>query len=95
MWKWRGVEVWQWGSGCRFEGGDMWVRREVREEEGVMSGGVVGRVDGMSKEVMGSVESDWSERIQRCENGIEIERKFSCTVVTCDAREEFFENQVL
>jgi len=23
--------------GCRCEGGDMWVRREVREEEGVMS----------------------------------------------------------
>ena len=70
----------------------MWVRGEVREEEGVMSGGVVGCVDGMSEEVMGS---DWSERIQRCESGIEIKRKFRCTVITCSAREEFFENQVL
>jgi len=55
------------------------VRGEVR---GVMSGGVVGCVDGMSEEVMGSVGSDWSERIQRCESGVEIKRKFSCTVIT-------------
>jgi len=68
------------------------VRGEVR---GVMSGGVVGCVDGMSEEVMGSVGSDWSKRVQRCESGIEIKRKFNCTVITCSAREEFFENQVL
>ena len=55
----------------------------------------MGCVDGMNEEVMGSVGSDWSERIQRCESGIEIKRKFSCTVVMCSAREEFFENQVL
>ena len=64
-------------------------------EEGLMSGGVGRRVDGMSGEVMGSVGSDWSERIQRCESGVEIKRKFSCTVITCSARKEFFENQVL
>ena len=49
----------------------------------------------MSEEGMGSVGPDWSERMQRCESGVEIKRKFSCTVVTCSAREEFFENQVL
>ena len=54
----------------------------------------MGCVDGVSEEVMGSVGSDWSERIQRCEGGIEIKRKFSSTVVMCNSREEFFENQV-
>ena len=88
------MEVWQWGSGRRCEGGDVKVRGEVRVEEGKMSGGVVGCVDDMSEEVMRSVGSDWSERTQRCESGIEIKRKFSCTVVTCSAREEFFEIQV-
>jgi len=33
--------------------------------EEVMSGGVVGCVDGMSEGVMGSIGSDWSERTQR------------------------------
>jgi len=55
----------------------------------------VGCVDGLNEEVMGSVGSDWSEIVQRCESGVEIKRKFSSTVVTCSAREEFFENQVL
>ena len=37
----------------------------------------------MSEEGMGSVGPDWSERMQRCESGIEIKRKFSSTVITC------------
>jgi len=48
----------------------------------------VGCVDDMSEGMMGSVGSDWSERIQRCESGVEIKRIFSCTVITCSAREE-------
>ena len=54
----------------------------------------MGCVDGMSEVVMGSVGSDWSPGVQRCESGVEIKRIFSCTVITCSAREEFFENQV-
>jgi len=37
------------GSGRRCEGGDVKVRGEVRVEEGVMSGGVVGCVDDMRR----------------------------------------------
>jgi len=46
----------------------------------------VGRVDGMSEEVMGNVESDWNERIQRCESGIEIRS----VIKTGEAHSELF-----
>jgi len=40
----------------------------------------------MSEEVMGNVESDWNERIQRCESGIEIRS----VIKTGEAHSELF-----